>query len=235
MSSNSHPQPVNHSEAPSYPRYSLCHPPPSTTVPRHNSVSSSTDSSSTTSVSPTYSALATHHENGTVSGSPASSVASPIDPKFGSTDWSNSDYPHSRQTSLSGSLSGLTGSFRWPGSNAASNVQPIAIPNSFPSLNQETHNTTPTPMVGMSAPTRRTSVGGPTFRRAFELPNYTNTYAPQDNPQDLPPPTDANRRGRSGSLFSSFGVAGDASKRTSGPPRRKLSPMGERMIRDHPF
>ncbi|KAH9450209.1 hypothetical protein Pst134EA_026917 [Puccinia striiformis f. sp. tritici] len=126
--------------------------PPSTTVPRHNSVSSSADSSSTTSVSPTYSALATHHENGTVSGSPASSVASPIDPKFGSTDWSNSDYPHSRQTSLSGSLSGQTGSFRWPGSNlAASNVQPIAIPNSFPSLNQETHNTTPTPMVGMSA------------------------------------------------------------------------------------
>ncbi|KNE87078.1 hypothetical protein PSTG_19547, partial [Puccinia striiformis f. sp. tritici PST-78] len=101
-----------------------------------------------------YSALATHHENGTVSGSPASSVASPIDPKFGSTDWSNSDYPHSRQTSLSDGQA----------PNAASNVQPIAIPNSFPSLNQETHNTTPTPMVGMSAPTRRTSVGGPTFK-----------------------------------------------------------------------
>ncbi|KAI9621157.1 hypothetical protein KEM48_012451 [Puccinia striiformis f. sp. tritici PST-130] len=224
MSSNSHPQPVNHSgrSAKDHTQTSQPSPttdrrgsflsslfsmpsPPSTTVPRHNSRIS------------------------------RSSVASPIDPKFGSTDWSNSDYPHSRQTSLSGSLSGLTGSFRWPGSNAASNVQPIAIPNSFPSLNQETHNTTPTPMVGMSAPTRRTSVGGPTFRRAFELPNYTNTYAPQDNPQDLPPPTDANRRGRSGSLFSSFGVAGDASKRTSGPPRRKLSPMGERMIRDHPF
>ncbi|POW07654.1 hypothetical protein PSTT_08083 [Puccinia striiformis] len=210
----SQPSPTTDRRGSSYPRYSLCHP----LRARLSLATTRTDSSSTTSVSPTYSALATHHENGTVSGSPL----------FGSTDWSNSDYPHSRQTSLSGSLSGLTGSFRWPGSNAASNVQPIAIPNSFPSLNQETHNTTPTPMVGMSAPTRRTSVGGPTFRRAFELPNYTNTYAPQDNPQDLPPPTDANRRGRSGSLFSSFGVAGDASKRTSGPPRRKLSPMGER-------
>ncbi|KNZ56023.1 uncharacterized protein VP01_2518g3 [Puccinia sorghi] len=203
-------------------------------VPRHNSFSSSSGSTSTstTSVSPPYS---THpQDDANLSGSPASSFASPLDSKFSPTDWNSS--PRSRQPSLTtGSLTGLTSSFRWPGS---SNVQPISIPNSNPSADSQTNHapqTIPTSMVGCSAPTRRTSVGGPAFRRAFELPTYTNTYDLPNASQDSKP--DSTRRGRSGSLFSSFGVAssGDASKRTSGPPRRKLSPMGERMIRDHPF
>ncbi|WAQ93178.1 hypothetical protein PtA15_18A236 [Puccinia triticina] len=167
----------------------------------------------------------------TLSGSPASSIASPVDPKFSPIDWNHpAGSPHSRQTSLSDSLSGLTSSFRWPGSATATAVQPIQIPNSSPSLTHTPAGPGPTSMSGASAPTRRTSVGGPAFRRAFELPTYTNTYSPIDpSPaDDKPAQSEANRRGRSGSLFSSFG-GGDASKRAAGPPRRKLSPMGERV------
>jgi len=236
--SNNHPAPANNPASSSERRgsflsslFSMQQPTPTTPdVARHNSFSSS----STSSVSPSYSSLATHREDdGNLSGSPASSLASPLDSKFSPTDWNSS--PHSRQSSLTGSLTGLTSSFRWPGSSPASNVQPISIPNSNPSSSESSQANQTTPMVGTSAPTRRTSVGGPAFRRAFELPTYTNAYDLPDAPQDSKP--DPNRRGRSGSLFSSFGVAnsGDASKRTSGPPRRKLSPMGERMIRDHPF
>ncbi|EFP87069.1 hypothetical protein PGT21_013472 [Puccinia graminis f. sp. tritici] len=234
---------------------------PSPPVGRHNSVSSSSTASSLSPSSSSCSSMATpQHEagRGTLTGSPASSLASPIDSKFSPIEWSYAnESPHSRQTSLSDSLGGfsLASSFRWPGSAsstapaaaAASNVQPISIPNSsssaLPQPNDAHHHPNPAPTVGMSAPTRRTSVGGPAFRRAFELPTYTSTYTNlQDNPpqqHDSPAQADANsRRGRSGSLFSSFGVgagAGDASKRAPGPPRRKLSPMGERMIRDHPF
>ncbi|PLW09027.1 hypothetical protein PCANC_05381 [Puccinia coronata f. sp. avenae] len=224
-------------------------PSPTTSFPRHNSLSSASGCSTTTSssgISPSYSSLPTTHrdQHGTLSGSPASSsFASPIDSKFSSND---SHSPHSRQASLSDSFSGLASSFRWPGSSPSSNVQPISIPNADPSSQTNHHHhhhghhhptTTPTPMVGTSAPTRRTSVGGTAFRRAFELPTYTNAYDPPDAAAPHDSPADPTRRGRSGSLFSSFGIAtaGDASKRTTGPPRRKLSPMGERMIRDHPF
>jgi len=146
--SNNHPAPANNPASSSERRgsflsslFSMQQPTPTTPdVARHNSFSSS----STSSVSPSYSSLATHREDdGNLSGSPASSLASPLDSKFSPTDWNSS--PHSRQSSLTGSLTGLTSSFRWPGSSPASNVQPISIPNSNPSSSESSKPTKPPP------------------------------------------------------------------------------------------
>lgn len=138
------------------------------------------------------------------------------------TDLSHPSSDH-RRSSISG-FGSLTNGFRWPAGSNTSN--PIPIPNSTsPSSEQSSDQ-----VMGSSLPNRRVS-GGSSFRRPFELPHYSSVTEEDEQP--------GSRRGRSGSLFSSFGSnptrTEPAGPKPSPRPRRKLSPMGERMLRDHPF
>ncbi|KAG0141350.1 hypothetical protein CROQUDRAFT_663929 [Cronartium quercuum f. sp. fusiforme G11] len=117
------------------------------------------------------------------------------------------DSQHQRRSSISSGFGSLTNGFLWNG--------PHLTPTDQTSSN-ESRNT--------NLPTRRSSISS-TFRRPFELPNYSRVdeSVKEENSQ---------QRGRSGSLFNS---SLNSTHNNDQSRRRKLSPMGERMIRDHPF
>ncbi|KAH9824702.1 hypothetical protein DFH28DRAFT_2068 [Melampsora americana] len=150
---------------------------------------------------------------------PNSPQASMKDPELSSFQSTNP-----RRSSMS-AFGSLTNGFRW--STAPNSTNPIPIPNSN---SPQTETGSSDQMMGTSLPTRKVS-GGSSFRRPFEFPHYSSVTEEEEAPNV--------RRGRSGSLFSSFGAnpTRSESEKLKEPirPRRKLSPMGERMLRDHPF
>jgi len=192
------------------------------------------------------------------SGSPNSSISSPaqeIDPSSKIYARHQPSQPHQRSFSTSpashissnttprrASLSNGWPGFRWPGSfpqPTSEQTQPIPIPESTSATDHQ--------FIGNSSlPARRSTVAYP-FRRAFELPNYSSVYEDSQgfdsnrSEQTQPLPSQPVGRGRSGSMLSSFGFyetqedSSNLDKRSAHRHRRKLSPMGERMIRDHPF